>query len=87
MHLIKMLYPKIIRVEVSHKTDPRQWDTLDLDNYQFSCNGLQKYNGWEMLETGTYDALPGDSVVYSGSSVSFEDSHNTFRTILGDGFA
>jgi len=73
--------------EVSHKTDPRQWDTVDLDNYQFSYNGLQKRTGWEMLEIGTYNALIGDSPYYSASSTSFEDSHEMFRKTLGEGFA
>ncbi|CAF0847395.1 unnamed protein product [Adineta ricciae] len=73
--------------EASHKTDPRQWDTVDLDNYQFSCNGLNKYNGQEMLTKGTYNALLGESMYYSASSISFEDSHDAFRNALGDGFA
>ncbi len=74
-------------VEVSHKTDPRQWDTVDLDNYQFSCNGLRKYTGWEMLEIGTYNALIGDTMYYNASSLSLEDSHESFRKTLGEGFA
>ncbi len=73
--------------EVSHKTDPRQWDTVDLDNYQFSCNGLQKHTGLEMLEKGTYNALLGETMYYSAASISFEDSHNAFRSTLGEGFA
>lgn len=78
---------KFVILEASHKTDPRQWDTVDLDNYQFSCNGLNKYNGQEMLTKGTYNALLGDSMYYSATSISFEDSHDAFRNALGDGFA
>ncbi len=74
-------------IEASHKTDPHQWDTVDLDNYQFSCNGLQKYNGFEMLEKGTYNALIGETVYYSSASISFEDSHDAFRNTFGEGFA
>ena len=72
---------------MSHKTDPRQWDTVDLDNYAFSCNGLEKHSGWTMLEKGTYNALIGDTVYYNATSLSFQDSHDAFRNTLGDGFA
>jgi hypothetical protein len=41
----------------------------------------------EMLKKGTYNALLGDSVYYNSSSISFEDSHNSFRDTLGEGFA
>jgi hypothetical protein len=82
-----MICPSKSFVEVSHKTDPRQWDTVDLDNYQFSCNGLQKYTGWEMLEIGTYNALIGDTMYYNASSLSLEDSHDSFRKTFSEGFA
>jgi len=74
-------------IEASHKTDPHQWDTIDFDNYQFSCNGLQKYNGLDMVKKGTYNALIGETVYYSSEAFSFEDSHDAFRTTLGEGFA
>jgi hypothetical protein len=72
---------------VSHKVDAQQWDTVDLDNYYFSCNGEQKYTGLEMLKKGTYNALLGNSMYYDSASITFEDSHDQFRKTLGDGFA
>lgn len=72
---------------MSHKTDPRQWDTVDVDNYSFSCNGLKKYTAWEALKIGTYNALIGDTMYYKSSEISFEDSHESFRKTLGEGFA
>jgi hypothetical protein len=74
-------------VEVSHKTDPRQWSTVDLDNYRFSCNGQQKYSGWEMLKQGTYNALIGQTNYYDSNAISFEESHLAFKRSLGEGFA
>ena len=74
-------------LEVSHKIDPRQWLTVDLDNYRFSCNGQQKYSGWEMLKNGTYNALIGQTNYYDSNAISFEDSHTAFKRSLGEGFA
>ncbi|UJR34848.1 hypothetical protein I4U23_027629 [Adineta vaga] len=73
--------------EVSHKIDPRQWTTVDLDNYRFSCNGQQKYNGWDMVKQGTYNALIGQTNYYDSSLISFDESHLVFRRSLGEGFA
>jgi hypothetical protein len=72
---------------VSHKTDPTQWSTVDLSNYRFSCNGLQKYTGYEMLKQGTYNALIGQTNYYDSSAISFEESHLAFKRSLGEGFA
>ncbi len=67
--------------------DPRQWSTVDLDNYRFSCNGQQKYSGWEMVKQGTYNALIGQTNYYDSNAISFEESHLAFKRSLGEGFA
>ena len=72
---------------MSHKTDPHEWKTVDLENYRFSCNGLDKFTGIQMLEKGTYNALLGDSVYYSASKLAFADSHEAFRKTFSEGFA
>jgi hypothetical protein len=74
-------------VEVSHKTDPHQWSTVDLNNYRFSCNGQQKYTGWEMLKQGTYNVLIGQTNYYDSNAISFEESHLAFKRSFGEGFA
>ena len=73
--------------EVSHKVDPHQWETVDLENYRFSSNGQCKRTGEEMIEIGTYNALIGETMYYSSKALSFEDSHEAFRNTLGEGFA
>jgi len=78
---------KEIPLEVSHKTDPRQWSTVDLDNYRFSCNGQTKYSASEMLKQGTYNALIGQTNYYDSNAISFEDSHVAFKKSFGEGFA
>ncbi len=77
----------ILFLEVNHKTDPRQWSTVDLDNYRFSCNGLQKYTGWEISKQGTYNALIGQTNYYDSNAISFEESHLAFKRSLGEDFA
>ncbi|CAF1193046.1 unnamed protein product [Didymodactylos carnosus] len=72
--------------EVSHKVDPNQWRTVDLPNYSFSCNGGQKYSGYEMLKQGTYNALIGETTYYNSAAISFEESHLAFKRALGEGF-
>ncbi len=74
-------------LEASHKTDPRQWSTIDFDKYRFSCNGQQKYTAMEMIKQGTYNALIGQTNYYDSNAISFEDSHLAFKRSLGEGFA
>ena len=74
-------------IEASHIADPRQWSTVDLDNYSFSCNGLHKYNGWEMIKMGTYNALIGQTIYYDADAMEFEKSHEAFKRSFGEGFA
>ena len=74
-------------LEVSHKIDPRQWSTVDLENYRFSCNGQQKYTGWQMVKHGTYNVLIGQTNYYDSNAISFEESHVAFKRSLGEGFA
>lgn len=84
-YLLLLIY--LYYLEASHKINPRQWDTVDYDNYQFSCNGLQKYTADEMLKEGTYNALIGDTLYYKSSAIDFEESHAAFKKTLGEGFA
>ncbi|CAF1160392.1 unnamed protein product [Didymodactylos carnosus] len=72
--------------EVSHKTDPKQWRTVDLSNYSFPCNGGPKYSGYEMVKQGTYNALIGETTYYNSAAISFEESHLAFNRALGEGF-
>ncbi|CAF1019093.1 unnamed protein product [Didymodactylos carnosus] len=73
--------------EVSHKPNPSQWETVDLANYRFSCNGGQQYTGYEVAKQGTYNALIGETAYYSSKLITFEESHLAFRRAFGEGFA
>lgn len=74
-------------IEASHKVDPRQWLTIDPDNYRFSCNGQQKYSAWETVKVGTYNALIGQTNYYDANAIPFEESHLAFKRAFGEGFA
>lgn len=78
---------KNVTLEVSHKMDPRQWLTVDLNNYQFSCNGQQKYTALDIVKIGTYNALIGQTNYYDSNLISSEESHVAFKKCFGEGFA
>jgi hypothetical protein len=40
-----------------------------------------------MVKRGTYNALIGDTMYYNATTLSLEDSHESFRKTLGEGFA
>ncbi|CAF1321154.1 unnamed protein product [Didymodactylos carnosus] len=73
--------------EVSHKPNPSQWETVDLANYRFSCNGGQKYTGHEISRQGTYNVLLGETAYYNSKLITFEESHLAFKRTFGEGFA
>ncbi|KAH9567311.1 hypothetical protein CY35_03G023100 [Sphagnum magellanicum] len=73
--------------EASYKLDPSEWRTIDKENYRFSCNGGQKYTVEDMLRLGTYNALIGDTELYSATNTDFETSHEVFRKAMPEGFA
>ncbi|CAF4502535.1 unnamed protein product, partial [Rotaria sp. Silwood2] len=72
---------------VSYKSDSRQWITIDLENYRFSCNGQEPFTAHQMSQIGTYSALIGDSQYYNSSLISFEEGHAAFLHAMGEGFA
>jgi len=73
--------------EVSHKTDPKEWRTVDIENYKFSTNGGKWLNTDDMVRLGTYRALIGDSEHFMSSRISLEESHQIFHNCLTEGFA
>ena len=78
---------RLFNLEASHKVDPHQWLTINCDKYQFSCNGQEKWNVWQMTEKGTYNVLIGQTTYYDSNTITFEESHRAFKKSLSDGFA
>ncbi|CAF3583509.1 unnamed protein product [Rotaria sp. Silwood1] len=74
-------------IEVSHKLDPRQWETVDVDNYRFSCNGQCKYTADDLVKLGTYNTLIGKTAYYNASMMTLAESQMAFLRAFGEGFA
>ncbi|CAF4417054.1 unnamed protein product, partial [Rotaria sp. Silwood2] len=72
---------------VSHKLDPQQWETVDVDNYRFSCNGQCKYTADDLVKLGTYNALLGKTTYYNASMLTLAESQMAFLRAFGEGFA
>ncbi|CAF2206688.1 unnamed protein product [Rotaria magnacalcarata] len=73
--------------EVSHKLDPQQWETVDVDNYRFSCNGQHKFTTDDLVKLGTYSALIGKTPYYNASMMTLAEFQMAFLRAFGDGFA
>lgn len=74
-------------LEASHKVNPREWLTIDMDNYKFSCNGQEKFTADQVIEQGTYNVLIGQTNYYDSRQISFEESHAVFKKSFSQGFA
>ncbi|KAK9846603.1 hypothetical protein WJX81_007517 [Elliptochloris bilobata] len=72
--------------EASYKLKPSEWRTIDPIKYRFSCNGGPEYTVEHMVRIGTYNALIGDTTLYSASVTGFEESHRVFRDAMPNGF-
>ncbi|CAF4480865.1 unnamed protein product [Rotaria sp. Silwood2] len=73
--------------KVSHKLDPQQWETVDVDNYRFSCNGQHKFTADDLVKLGTYNALIGKTTYYNASMLTLAESQMAFLRAFGEGFA
>ena len=80
---------KTWEMEASHKRDPAQWQTIDLDNFQMSSNGSIPIKPPKIFEMGNYNVLLNGAVrkeLYDVEKETFESSHNLFRGAFKDGF-
>ncbi|KAF7725834.1 hypothetical protein EC973_009258 [Apophysomyces ossiformis] len=68
--------------EMSYKLRGDQCRTIDPKKYRFSVNGGQKMTIDEMLKIGTYNALIGESELYSAKENDFHESHKLFKRAL-----
>lgn len=71
--------------ELSYKIDVNEWKTA-VPTFRISVNG----GGWaslsDLLKIGAYNAFLGDTEYYCASRIPSHESHQIFRTTLGDGF-
>ena len=73
-------------IEANFKIDSKQWSTIVQDKFYFSTNGGRKYKVKDLIESGTYKLLIGDTQHYKASEENFETSTNLFHNAFPDGF-
>jgi len=74
--------------EASHKINPKDWVTIDYDNWYIQGNGGFKCDAAKNVQIGNYNALMNDvpKELYD-HQMSWEESHEYFREHFKTGFA
>jgi hypothetical protein len=72
---------KTWEMERSHKTDPRQHQSLDQDKFRLSANGGKVFDNIEANEVGNYNVLLNacPAELWDSENISWEDSHDKFH--------
>ncbi len=76
---------QVFEMEVSHKGDPATWVSMVTEKFRTNVNGGPWVGAAEIVETGSYNVLIGDSVFYKKDE-SFESSHAIFHRSFPGGF-
>ncbi len=73
-------------VEANFKTNPQQWISVVQDKFRMSTNGGTNYKLEDLLESGTYKLLIGNTEHYKASEEDFETSTHLFHSAFPEGF-
>lgn len=73
-------------VEANFKTNPQEWISVVQDKFRMSTNGGTNYKLEDLLESGTYKLLIGDTQHYKASEEDFETSTHLFHSAFPEGF-
>lgn len=72
---------KTWEMERSHKTDPNQHQSVDVENFRISANGGKVFDNDEANAVGNYNVLlnacPAD--LWDSDNITWEDSHEAFH--------
>jgi hypothetical protein len=77
---------QIFEMEVSHKTDPATWVSMDTSVFRTRVNGNEWASAADIAEHGSYNILIGDSPFYRREDETFASQHHVFHTALPGGF-
>ena len=73
-------------VEANFKINPQQWISVVNEQFRMSTNGGPSYTLSDVVESGTYKLLIGNTQHYKAAEENFETSTNLFHTAFPDGF-
>lgn len=78
---------KTWEMEATHKTDMKDWGSMDPDKFEMVVNGTKTYTSQDLLGAGSYNALLAECPFYRADKETFESSHKLFKTCFNQGFA
>jgi hypothetical protein len=73
-------------IEANFKTNPQQWISVVQDKFRMTTNGGISYELKDLLDSGTYKLLIGNTQHYKATEENFETSTNLFHSAFPDGF-
>jgi len=86
---LETLVQNLIRtfdIEANFKTNPAQWLSVVPDQFRMSTNGGSRYTITDLINSGTYKLMIGNTKDYKASEENFTTSTNLFHTAFPDGF-
>ena len=73
-------------IEANFKTNPQEWISLVQDKFRMSTNSGTNYKLADLVESGTYKLLIGNTQHYKADEENFETSTNLFHSAFPEGF-
>ncbi|MGM3305412.1 SnoaL-like polyketide cyclase [Anabaena sp. WFMT] len=73
-------------VEANFKTNPQEWISVVQDKFRMSTNGGTSYKLEDLVQSGTYKLLIGNTPNYKATEEDFESSTHLFHTAFPQGF-
>lgn len=86
---LELLVQNLVRtfdIEANFKTNPQEWLSVVQDKFRMSTNGGTSYKLEDLVQSGTYKLLIGNTSHYKATEEDFESSTNLFHTAFPDGF-
>jgi hypothetical protein len=73
-------------IEANFKTNPQQWLSIVQDKFSMRTNGGSNYTVADIVESGTYKLLIGNTKNYQADAENFETSTQLFHNAFPNGF-
>ncbi|WP_414752113.1 ester cyclase [Anabaena sp. CCY 9910] len=73
-------------IEANFKTNPAQWLSVVPDQFRMSTNGGSRHTITDLINSGTYKLMIGNTKNYKATEENFETSTGLFHTAFPNGF-
>ncbi|XP_060589607.1 uncharacterized protein LOC132744835 [Ruditapes philippinarum] len=78
---------KTWEMETGNKLNPKDWVTVDQDNFFVRVNGGEKFTKDDYVKDGNYNLMLRNCPLYDAGKHSFDSSQDLFRGVFKSGFA